>query len=147
MRVFATVLLLALGSCTPKATPAGVAAFAPLQWSALTGAPYRLTGLTLKGKATPLPDTRRPTIQFGDNGAVSGMAGVNRYSTGATVSGKDTLAWTGPIAATKMAGPPEAMALESAFLGALEAATRISLRDGKLTLASADDATRLEFGQ
>lgn len=138
-------MLLLLGSCAPKNTPKTVAAFAPLNWSTLAGAPFTLTALTVKGKETPLPATRRPTIQFGDNGAVSGMAGVNRYSTAATVSGKDSLAWTSPVAATKMAGPPEAMALENAFLQALEAANKVELRDGKLKLTSTDGVTRLEF--
>lgn len=72
------------------------------------------------------------------------MAGVNRYAVEGAVSGKDGLSWSGP-AVTKMAGPPEAMALEDSFLQALQAVTRIELRDGRLRLTSADGTTRMEL--
>ena len=84
-------------------------------------------------------------MQFGEKNLVSGLAGVNRYTAEATVSGKDGISWIGQAAATKMAGPPEAMAVEDSFLQALQAVTRIELRGGKLKLASADGATRLEL--
>jgi len=148
MRVFAVLLVLVMTACAPRNAPkTAVAAFAPLNWSSLAGAPFTLASLTVKGKKLVLPASRRPTIQFGDNGAVSGMAGVNRYTTAAAVSGKDGIAWTGPVAATKMAGPPEAMALENDFLQALEAVRKIELRDGKLKLASADGAIRMELNR
>jgi len=96
-------------------------------------------------KEVSLPSTRRPTIQFGEKDRITGMAGVNRYSVEGTVSGKDSISWAGPAAVTKMAGPPEAMALEDAFLQALQAVTRIEQQGGKLKLATTDGATRLEF--
>ena len=92
-----------------------------------------------------LPATRRPTIQFGEKNRVSGLAGVNRYTVEGAVSGKDGLSWSGPAAATKMAGPPEAMALEDSFLQALQTVTRIELRNGQLRLTSADGTTRMEL--
>lgn len=84
-------------------------------------------------------------MQFGEANRVSGLAGVNQYTTEAEVSGKDAISWIGQPILTKMAGPPEAMAVEENFIQALQAATRVELAGAKLTLASADGATRLEL--
>jgi len=46
-----------------------------------------------------------------------------------------------------MAGPPEAMAVEDNFFQALQAVSLIELQGGKLKLASADGATRLELAR
>ena len=101
--------------------------------------------MTVKMKKIQLPATRRPTMQFDEKNRVSGLSGVNRYTTEAAVSGKDGISWTGPAVSTKMAGPPEAMVVEDNFFQALQAVSRIELQNGKLKLASADGATRLEL--
>jgi heat shock protein HslJ len=145
MRVFATFLVLVLASCAPKNTskaPSG-ALFSSIKWTDLTGAPFILTSLTLKMKEIQLPATRKATMQFFDTNRVGGNAGVNRYTVEATVSGKDSIAWTSSPITTRMAGPPEAMSMESDFLQALEAVTRIELEGGTLKLASADGSVRL----
>jgi heat shock protein HslJ len=51
----------------------------------------------------------------------------------------------GALITTKMAGPPEAMAVEDSFLQALPALTRIELKGRRLKLTSADRKTRLEL--
>jgi heat shock protein HslJ len=51
-------------------------------------------------------------IQF-DGGRVSGRVGVNRFNGSYTVSA-DTIEF-GPVATTRMAGPPELMDLERRF--------------------------------
>ena len=86
-------------------------------------------------------------MQFDEKNRVSGLAGVNRYTTEAAVSGEDGISWIGQAVSTKMAGPPEAMAVEDAFLQALQAVSRIEMQNGKLKLASADGATRLELAR
>lgn len=84
-------------------------------------------------------------MQFREDGGVSGLAGVNRYSTAAELDGKGGILWKGQPVATKMAGPAEAMALEDRFLETLQAVKRITLEGGKLTLSSADGAYRMEL--
>jgi putative lipoprotein len=110
----------------------------------VSGTPFTLTAITVKGKEIPLPSTRIPTMQFPEANRVSGLAGVNRYSGEVTFSTNGGIAF-GPMITTKMAGPPEAMALESNFLDALSLVTRADLSGGKLKLISADGKTRLDL--
>jgi len=149
MRVFAALLVLVLVSCAPKnmAKAAPAAPLPAIKWSDLAGAPFTLTSMTVKGKEIPLPATRRPTMQFDEKSRVSGLGGVNRYTTEGAVSGKEGISWTGSPISTKMAGPPEAMAVEDNFFQALQAVSLIELQGGKLKLASADGATRLELAR
>ena len=77
-----------------------------------------------------------PTLRIGEDGRLSGLAGVNRIAgaldTEALLSGR----WaTGELAATKMAGPEELMKLESRVLKALSQATSAKLENGTLILA------------
>ena len=140
-------MVLVLASCAPKNASKAASAepFSTIKWSDLAGAPFTLTSLAVKMQKIALPATRRPTIQFGEKNRVSGLTGVNRYTVEGAVSGKDGLSWSGPAAVTKMAGPPGAMALEDSFLQALQAVTRIELRNGRLLLASADGTARMEL--
>lgn len=127
MRLSAVFFVLFLASCTPKNMQKG-ALLTPnstLSWASLVGQPFEFSGQTAG---------RRPTIQFQEGGRVSGMAGVNRYSTEAEIDGRGGITWKGEVAATKMAGPPEAMAAESDFLDALRATRRIALTGGTLRL-------------
>lgn len=108
-------LLLAMISC---AAP-GESVSAP---SLPTGS-WTLTTIESEPLPDPLPPGLRPiTLTIDDSGEVSGNAGINRYS--GTV---DTGAWEnceivfGPLAVTRMAGPPAAMSTESAYLGLLNA--------------------------
>jgi len=63
-----------------------------------------------------------PTLLIAPDGKVTGFAGVNRYFTSATFGNVTTppIPLTfGPIGATRMAGPPERMELERAFMAML----------------------------
>lgn len=80
---------------------------------------------------------RAPTLAVAADGGFSGFSGVNRYS------GKldaDALArgqfQTSPIVATKMAGRPEAMAVEQAMFKALNAAQTFSVEGDAATLST-----------
>lgn len=61
---------------------------------------------------------RSPHIVIADNGAAAGFAGVNRYSTRLVLDDAGA-AFFAPVVSTKMAGHPEANALEMRFLRAL----------------------------
>lgn len=89
---------------------------------------------------TAVPKTATvPTLRIDSEGQISGTAGVNQY--GSSVSA-DLLAQgrieLDSVIATRMAGPPQAMALESRYLGLLQQARRYQ-SDGR-TLALMDDS-------
>jgi len=147
MRVPILLLALTLAACGPKnQTKSAVAAPAPApKWADLEGAPYTVSALQVKGKEFALPATRRPTMQFGEAGRVAGMAGVNRYTTEATLSEAGVIAISPKTVTTKMAGPPAAMELEAGFLEALGVLTRVEVVGGTVRLTNADRTTRIEL--
>ena len=74
---------------------------------------------------------RTPTLSVMADGTVGGNSGVNRF-TGRLTGGDDVL--FGPLASTRMAGPPPAMELENRFLQAMTAATAFEIEGNQLTL-------------
>lgn len=73
------------------------------------------------GSSVPVTD-QPPTMRIAADGRASGFAGVNRYFTQATFGNSITAVTPlqfGPVGATRMAGPPERMALEAAFTSML----------------------------
>lgn len=102
--------------------------------------PAELTGAwTLVAiDGTPVPDVgKTPTLEILEDGTVSGVGGVNRFRTQLEIT--DGGLSFGPAAATKMAGPPEAMELESTYMARLEAVSSFAIEDGALRLWAADN--------
>ena len=102
----------------------------------------------MEGEALPDPLPRgasRPTLELGQDGRLSGVAGLNRFT-----GRLDPASWLkggfepGPLATTRMAGPPEAMDLEQRFLGLLSRVDSFSLEDGALLLREGGE-TLLRF--
>ena len=91
------------------------------------------TCITLDGAA--ITAMRPPTITFGGAGRVNGFSGVNRFG-GSVESAKAGEIHFGQMMSTKMAGPPEQMALESSFLGALARADRYVVTDAELIFSA-----------
>lgn len=80
---------------------------------------------------------KTPTLEIFDDGSVSGVGGVNRFQTQLKlVDGRMTF---GPVAATKMAGPPEAMDLESTYFIRLGAVSSYEADGETLRLWAGDD--------
>lgn len=97
-----------------------------------------LAGHDLKG----VEEQRRPRLTIREDGQLAGFSGVNRIAGKPDWTGITTGAFrAGNLVATKMAGPPEAMKLETAFLDALSRADRIAIEDGSLVLSQG--STRL----
>ena len=90
----------------------------PPSLKALAGSEWVLKDLC----GTPVPANSRASLSIGTDGGLSGNAGVNRFN--GRARGNDEKIKAGPFMSTKMAGPPELMALEMKFLKALEAATK-----------------------
>jgi len=89
----------------------------------------------------PLPVDDPPTIGFDDEGHVSGGTGVNRF-TGMWSLDEGVLVF-GPLATTRMAGPPERMDLERRFLDVLAARCTVTPTDEGLLLTSDGGSLRL----
>jgi len=82
---------------------------------------------------------KRPTLDISRDGRVSGLNGLNRYTTGLDLDGLlEGRFDLGPIAGTRMAGPPAAMELEQAYEGMLEGVRSFDYGDEVLILL--DDA-------
>lgn len=84
-----------------------------------------------------------PTLVIGDQGRITGNAGVNHYVGNITVS-KGVLDWGPHIAATRMAGSPEAMESENRYLDDLKATDRVTIRGNRLQFTG-EKPLRLEF--
>ena len=93
------------------------------------------TCVTLDGAA--ITATRPPTITFDGAGRVNGFSGVNRFG-GSVESAEAGELHFGQMMSTKMAGPPEQMALESSFLSALTRADRYVVTDVELIFSAGE---------
>lgn len=83
------------------------------------------------------------SAKFAD-GTLSGVSGVNSYSTSYTLyATKITI--DPEIATTLMAGPDDAMEQERLYLAALPTATRVQVKQDTLTLLTADGARVAEY--
>ena len=80
---------------------------------------------------------KTPTLEILEDGSAAGVSGVNRYRTRLELS--DGRLAFGPTAGTKMAGPPEAMALESDFLARLDAVSTYQVEGDTLRLWAGDN--------
>lgn len=81
------------------------------------------------------------TALIAEDGTLGGSAGVNRYT--ATYATSGSAIHIGPIATTKMAGPPGLMDQERRYLTALGAATTYRLRGDTLELRDDDGALQV----
>ncbi|MDR3686419.1 MAG: META domain-containing protein [Coriobacteriia bacterium] len=85
------------------------------------------------------------TALFAKDGTVSGNGGVNQYN--ATYTSSDSTIKVGPIVSTKMAGPEDLMAQETAYLAALEKATTYAMEGDIMTLRDSTGAAMVGYRQ
>jgi heat shock protein HslJ len=86
-------------------------------------------------------DPEAPRSILFEDGRVSGRVGVNRFT--GTYSTNGDVIGIGPVASTRMAGPPELMSLEHHFNTLLEGEHEIRLGGDEMVLSGADGAIRL----
>lgn len=139
----AMALVLLLGGCGTDGDPAE----GKMTIEQLAGSPWRLVHMSQAGEKTVVPQETKITLRVEADGRLSGRSAVNRYSGQLKISedGSVTMDMSA-IASTRMAGPPELMALEQAYLGALGSVSRARHTADTLTLLSDDGATILHFG-
>lgn len=86
------------------------------------------------------PDDDPPTIAFLPEARVAGHAGVNRFAGDYALA--DGILTLGPLAMTRMAGPPERMDRESRLVALLGAPLTYRLAADHLVLADASTTIR-----
>ena len=91
------------------------------------------------------PEGTSPWLAFDGSGQVQGHGGVNRLHGTARVDGDRV--FLGPLASTRMAGPPAAMDGEAALLSALEDVAAFHLDGRTLQLVDADGQIKVELAQ
>jgi len=105
----------------------------------LVGSEWLLEDLAGKG----VLDGARATLSFEDGMKVSGRGSVNRFH--APIKIEDGKPKFGPIASTKMAGPPAVMNQEQAYFEALGKAASITLDEPFLHIFIEDEEMPLRF--
>lgn len=113
-------------------------------FSRVTDRDWDLHEMTIDGVAYPLVG-RTPTVQFEREGRVNGFASVNRFFGSLAIDPQGRLEWSDGFGSTKMAGAPEAMRQEDAFMKALRATERLALDGDVLTAYTLDRNTVLVF--
>ena len=109
------------------------------------GAQWQLTGMERDGQVVALVPGSTITLKLDANGRAGGAASINSYFGTANVHADGAIAWPAPFGSTRMAGPPELMDQEAAYLEALARTERWRLDGAGLVLESADGRTRLTF--
>ena len=121
--VFSALFVMSACNSQSKSANQPIASLAGQSW----------TCVTLDGAA--ITATRPPTITFDGAGRVNGFSGVNRFG-GSVESAEAGELHFGQMMSTKMAGPPEQMALESSFLSAITRADRYMVKDAELIFSA-----------
>jgi heat shock protein HslJ len=83
------------------------------------------------------------TVEFADDGSVSGSAGCNAFN--ASYETEGTTINFGPVASTRMACEQDVMDQEAAVFGAFESAATFEIVGDVLTLSDADGGFLLSF--
>jgi heat shock protein HslJ len=114
----------------------------------LTDRQWELKTITVDGRRVIMHVDATQTIRFGADGNVTGFAGVNRFGGPYAFSPEGALTWPGAgLASTRMAGPPELMEKEAAFLAGLPKTSRAVVAGNALQLQSEDGSTVLLFAK
>jgi heat shock protein HslJ len=110
--------------------------------AALPGSEWVVTGYNNGKEAVTSPAVDSTlTVVFGTDSKIKGSGGVNLFN-GDFESGPTSVK-IGPLTSTKMAGTPELMAQETAYLAALQNSTTWEIQSGTLTMRDASKATQI----
>ena len=108
----------------------------------LSGSAWTVTGYNNGKEAVVGPaEGSVLTLEFGTDGTVAGNSGVNTFR--GPFESTDKTVKIGPLSATKMAGEPELMTQEAAYLQALQNATTWSITRGMLDLRDDGGANQI----
>ena len=132
----AAVIVVTLASCasSPDPRPAAPGSGTPTLLPGIDRTEWTCVELIgIDGKPVAVTD-QPPSLFISAEGRASGFAGVNRYFAEATIGNAINYANVplrfGPVGATRMAGPPERMALEDAFTSMLGGVRSAAIASG-----------------
>ena len=112
-------LMIMAGCREPQKTPLNQTEITADNFKKIAGMQWILKQMTVDGEAFELTG-EMPFVQFdADENKVTGFASVNRFFGSVKIDEKGHVQWPGPFGSTRMAGSPEQMAQEDAFLKAL----------------------------
>lgn len=110
----------------------------------LAGSKWTLTNLTQNGTMQIPAAGTKITLEFSENGQVSGSSGCNSY--GGTYKAQGEILDIGALVSTLRACvDPNAMKMEAAYVGALQEAQMFSKSADGLTITFANGSGKLEF--
>jgi heat shock protein HslJ len=116
------------------------------QDSRLGGTGWMLTGYVHNGIPVQVLNWTTTTLEFGDDGRITGSAGCNHYFASYEVKG--TAITVGPTGSTEMyCTSPGVMVQESAYLRLLGQVTSITVDGDRLTLGDANGTAILSFAR
>ena len=146
IQIFAILaLMVAVGCQESEKAQSSQTTITTKNFKTITGMQWILQQMTVDGEAFGLVG-EKPFIQFdADENKVTGFASVNRFFGSVQISKEGRVQWPGPFGSTRMAGPPEQMKQEDAFLKALPRTNRLSKSKNNLYAASTDGQTELVF--
>jgi heat shock protein HslJ len=110
----------------------------------IVGMQWILEKMTVNGESIDLVP-EKPFIKFGEDQTIKGFASINRFFGSLQMDATGQVRWPTPLGSTRMAGPPELMNQENAFLKALPMTERFSQSGIRLYAVSADGSTELVF--
>lgn len=109
----------------------------------LEGTTWRATAFSdgMGGTLSPIAGSELTAVF--EEGLVSGSSGVNTFRGGYAVDGNSIS--IDPLATTLMAGDPELMDQEAAYVAALQSASSFSINGNRLELRGADGGLAVSF--
>lgn len=129
------------GSSKRKFTPATVEALAPFRDVDLF-----LDRLVSAGQNVSIPAATPITVRLGAGGRIAGKSSVNRFFGSYQLEPDGSLKWpNAALGLTRMAGPQDAMELESKFTSALAASQRLLVSTDAVRFESIDGSHIAEF--
>ena len=111
----------------------------------IAGIEWQLKIMKVDNESIPLIKDTKNTFSCDENGKVAGIASINRYFGNFSLKEDGEILWSKAFGMTRMAGPPELMKQEAAFMQALPQTSRMYLEASTLTLISKDESTALGF--
>ncbi|MBL9127886.1 MAG: META domain-containing protein [Verrucomicrobiales bacterium] len=145
LAAFATLAAATHTGCASRAAADRFEPASETRLATLRGVDLRLRQLVVDGDEVDA--TKYPiTLRLGDGGKVTGRSAVNRYFGGFELGKDGAIGWPGSgLGMTRMAGPADAMLLESRFAKALTATTRLATSPDGLRFESKDGKQAVEF--
>ena len=144
--LFLTLALLIVAGCQDsQEAQSNALSITSENFETIDGMQWILQQMTVDGEAFELAG-ENPFIQFdADENKVTGFASLNRFFGSVKIDEVGRVQWPGPFGSTRMAGSPQQMEQEDAFLKALPRTEWLSKAESNLHAVSEDGKTKLVF--